>query len=209
MKKLLVIFLITLASCTTFEESSDDNVILEKSGFSIKHTVSHPTKPHFPKTHAPRTHAPITHAPKTHAPITHAPKTHGPVTHVPITHAPITHVPITHAPITHVPITHVPITNVPKTDIRKNLKEVKKLPVKGVNGLFGGKVGEVFRKLGEMVKKGIAWLKKNKLWDPIIEQLKGLGQKYGNELCEKALSPEICGPAIDFALEHLLPSGKN
>ena len=183
MKKLLVILLITLATCTTFEESSDDNVILEKSGFSIKHTVSHPTKPHFPKTHAPRTHAPITHAPKTHAPITHA-------------------------PITHVPITHVPITNVPKTDIRKNLKEVKKLPVKGVNGLFGGKVGEVFRKLGEMVKKGIAWLKKNKLWDPIIEQLKGLGQKYGNELCEKALSPEICGPAIDFALEHLLPSGQ-
>ena len=174
MKKLLVIVLIALATCATVEESSDDNVILEKSGFSIKHTVSHPTKPHFPKTHAPRTHAAITHAPKT-----------------------------------HVPITHVPITNVPKTDIRKNLKEVKKLPVKGVNGLFGGKVGEVFRKLGEMVKKGIAWLKKNKLWDPIIEQLKNLGQKYGNELCEKVLSPEICGPAIDFALEHLLPSGKN
>ena len=219
MKKLLVILFIALASCAAVEENSDDNVMLEKSIFSIKSKVphipkihtprTHLPKTHLPRTHVPKTHGPITHVPKTHGPITHVPKTHGPITHVPITHAPITHVPITHVPITHVPITHVPKTNILKTDRVKNLSEVKKIPVKGVNGLFGGKVGEVFRKLGDMVKKGIAWLKKNNLWNPIIEQLKGLGQKYGNELCEKALPPEVCGPAIDFALDHLLPSEQN
>ena len=171
MKKLLVIVLIALATCATVEESSDDNVILEKSGFSIKHTVPH--VPSVPKTH------------KINIPKTHVTKTH------------------------KIDVTKTHKIDISKLDKRKNLGEAKKLPIKGVNGLFGGKVGEIFRKLGEMVKKGIAWLKKNKLWDPIIEQLKNLGQKYGNELCEKVLSPEICGPAIDFALEHLLPSGKN
>jgi len=175
MKKLLVILFIALASCAVVEENSDDNVMLEKSIFSIKTKVphipkihtprthlprTHLPKTHLPKTHLPKTHAPITHVPKTHGPITHVPKTHGPITHVPITHVPITHVPITHVPITHVPITNVPKTNILKTDRVKNLSEVKKIPVKGVNGLFGGKVGEVFRKLGDMVKKGIAWLKK-------------------------------------------------
>ena len=93
---------------------------------------------------------------------------------------------------------------------RKNLNEVKKVPLKGINNLFGtGKVGEIFRKLGDMIKKGIAWLKKNNLWNPIIEALQNLGVQYGNELCEKALPPEVCGPAVDFAIEHLLPSEQN
>ena len=176
MRKLLVILLIALATCATFEESSDDNVILEKSGFSIKSPVPHVT----PKINIPKTSKIV---PKTNVIKTNVIKT-------------------------NVIKTNVIKTNVIKTDRVKNLNEVKKIPVKGINGLFGGKVGEIFRKLGDMVKKGIAWLKKNKLWDPIIEKLKELGQKYGNELCEKVLSPEICGPAIDFALEHLLPSGQ-
>ena len=187
MKKLLVIVLIALATCTTVEESSDDNVILEKSGFSIKHTVPH--VPSVPKTH------------KINIPKTHVTKTHK----IDVTKTHKIDVTKTHK----IDVTKTHKIDISKLDKRKNLGEAKKLPIKGVNGLFGGKVGEIFRKLGEMVKKGIAWLKKNKLWDPIIEQLKNLGQKYGNELCEKVLSPEICGPAIDFALEHLLPSGKN
>ena len=79
-----------------------------------------------------------------------------------------------------------------------------KIPIKGINGLFKGKVGQFFRKLGDTVKKGIAWLKKNDLWNPIIEQLKNLGSKYGKELCQKALPEEVYGPAVDFALDHVL-----
>ena len=203
MKKLLVIVLIALATCATVEESSDDNVILEKSGFSIKHTVPH--VPSVPKTH--KINIPKTHVTKTHK--IDVPKTHK----IDVTKTHKIDVTKTHkidVTKTHkIDVTKTHKIDISKLDKRKNLGEAKKLPIKGVNGLFGGKVGEIFRKLGEMVKKGIAWLKKNKLWDPIIEQLKNLGQKYGNELCEKVLSPEICGPAIDFALEHLLPSGKN
>ena len=75
---------------------------------------------------------------------------------------------------------------------------------KGINGLFGGKVGEVFRKLGEVVKKGIAWLKEHKLWKPLVNQLRNLGEKYGNEYCQKVLPEEVCGHAVDFALNHIL-----
>ena len=189
MRKLLVILLIALATCATFEESSDDNVVLEKSGFSIKSPVPHVT----PKINIPKTSK--INVPKTSK-------------IVPKTNVIKTNVIKTNVIKTNVIKTNVIKTNVIKTDRVKNLNEVKKIPVKGINGLFGGKVGEIFRKLGDMVKKGIAWLKKNKLWDPIIEKLKELGQKYGNELCEKALPPEVCGPAIDFALDHLLPSGQ-
>ena len=196
MRKLLVILLIALATCATFEESSDDNVILEKSGFSIKSPVPHVT----PKINIPKTSK--INIPKTSKIVPKTSKI------VPKTNVIKTNVIKTNVIKTNVIKTNVIKTNVIKTDRVKNLNEVKKIPVKGINGLFGGKVGEIFRKLGDMVKKGIAWLKKNKLWDPIIEKLKELGQKYGNELCEKALPPEVCGPAIDFALDHLLPSGQ-
>ena len=206
MRKLLVILLIALATCATFEESSDDNVILEKSGFSIKSPVPHVTpKINIPKTskiNIPKTSKIV---PKTSKIV---PKTNVIKTNVIKTNVIKANVIKTNVIKTNVIKTNVIKTNVIKTDRVKNLNEVKKIPVKGINGLFGGKVGEIFRKLGDMVKKGIAWLKKNKLWDPIIEKLKELGQKYGNELCEKALPPEVCGPAIDFALDHLLPSGQ-
>jgi hypothetical protein len=214
MRKLLVILLIALATCATFEESSDDNVILEKSGFSIKSPVPHVTpKINIPKTskiNIPKTSKifPKTNVIKTNVIKTNVIKTNVIKTNVIKTNVIKTNVVKTNVIKTNVIKTNVIKTNVIKTDRVKNLNEVKKIPVKGINGLFGGKVGEIFRKLGDMVKKGIAWLKKNKLWDPIIEKLKELGQKYGNELCEKALPPEVCGPAIDFALDHLLPSGQ-
>ena len=87
---------------------------------------------------------------------------------------------------------------------KKTVKDILNHPIKGLNGLFKGKVGEVFRKLKDVVKKGIAWLKQNNLWEPIVNKVKELGEKYGNELCEKALPAEICGPAVDFALNHLI-----
>jgi hypothetical protein len=238
MKELLLILLVALATCATVEESFDDDVILEKSGISIKPTVPHITKPTKitlpktsvprtspprtspprtspprtspPRTSPPKTNVPRTYIPKTNVPKTNVPKTNVPKTNVPKTNVPITNVPKTNVPKTNVPKTNVPKTNVPKLEHRKNLNEVKKVPLKGINNLFGtGKVGEIFRKLGDMIKKGIAWLKKNNLWNPIIEALQNLGVQYGNELCEKALPPEVCGPAVDFAIEHLLPSEQN
>ena len=92
----------------------------------------------------------------------------------------------------------------PGTVVKKTVKDILNHPLKGVNGLFKGKVGEVFRKLKEVVKKGIAWLKQNKLWEPLVNKVKELGAKYGNEYCEKVLPAEICGPAVDFALNHLI-----
>ena len=218
MKELLLILLVALATCATVEESFDDDVILEKSGISIKPTVPHITKPtkitlpktSVPRTSPPRTSPPRTSPPRTSPPRTSPPRTSPPKTNVPRTYIPKTNVPKTNVPKTDVPKTNVPKTNVPKLEHRKNLNEVKKVPLKGINNLFGtGKVGEIFRKLGDMIKKGIAWLKKNNLWNPIIEALQNLGVQYGNELCEKVLPPEVCGPAVDFAIEHLLPSEQN
>ena len=88
--------------------------------------------------------------------------------------------------------------------VKRTVKDILNHPFKGLNGLFKGKPGEVFRKLKEVVKKGIAWLKQNKLWDPLVKKVKELGEKYGNEFCEKVLPAEICGPAVDFVLNHLI-----
>jgi hypothetical protein len=93
--------------------------------------------------------------------------------------------------------------------IKKTVKEIANHPFKGLNGLFKGKLGVAFRKLSTIVKKGIAWLKENNLWNPLVQQLKSLGQKYGNEFCEKYLPPEICGKAVDFVLDHVIKEEGN
>ena len=220
MKKLLVFFLIALATCEVVEESSDDNVVLEKSGFSIP-KVSIPktpkiTVPKTPKITVPKSTKikPPKTTPLKTTPLKTTPLKTTPLKTTPLKTTPLKTTPLKTTPLKTTPLKTTPLTSTKidpsKLNVRKNLKEANKISVKGVNGLFGlGKVGEFFRKLGDVVKKGIAWLKQNKLWDPIVEQLKNLGQKYGNELCEKVLSPEICGPAIDFALDHLLPSEQN
>ena len=220
MKKLLVFFLIALTTCEVVEESSDDNVVLEKSGFSIP-KVSIPktpkiTVPKTPKITVPKSTKikPPKTTPLKTTPLKTTPLKTTPLKTTPLKTTPLKTTPLKTTPLKTTPLKTTPLTSTKidpsKLNVRKNLKEANKISVKGVNGLFGlGKVGEFFRKLGDVVKKGIAWLKQNKLWDPIVEQLKNLGQKYGNELCEKVLSPEICGPAIDFALDHLLPSEQN
>jgi hypothetical protein len=101
------------------------------------------------------------------------------------------------------------IAKQPEKVIKQRVKDILKKPIKEINGLFKGKLGEKFGKLRDVVKKGIAWLKENDLWTPIVEQIKSLGQKYGNELCEKILTPEICGPAVDFALDHVIKDDEN
>ena len=91
-----------------------------------------------------------------------------------------------------------------KNIVKRTVSDIRKFKIKGLNGIFKGKLGNAFRKLGDVVKKGIASLKQNNLWDPIVNQLKELGSRYGNEYCEKVLHAEICGPAVDFALNNIL-----
>jgi len=141
MKKLLVIFLIALASCTAVEENSNDNVVLENNGYSI--LKPSPLSPIMPKKPRIKKHSLRAYIPKIRDPIKHPLKTN----------IPKTIIPKTNVPKTNIPKTNVPKKNFIKMDPRKNLNEVKKLPVKGVNGLFNGKIGEIFRKLSDMVKK--------------------------------------------------------
>ena len=92
-----------------------------------------------------------------------------------------------------------------KINIGPNRKiDLNSINIKGLNGLFKGKNGVEFRKLGDVIKKGIAWMKQYKIWDEIINKLKENGKKHGNELCERYLPAEVCGPAINFAFNHLL-----
>ena len=88
--------------------------------------------------------------------------------------------------------------------VKQTTKDILKNPIKGLNGLFKGKIGQAFRKLKEVVKKGIAFLKQNNLWEPLVQKARELGAKYGNQYCEKVLPPEICGPAVDFVLNHVI-----
>ena len=87
--------------------------------------------------------------------------------------------------------------------IIKSIPAIKKLRLK-LDGLFKGKIGNAFRKLGDVVKKGIAWLKQNGFWDPIVSQLKEFGGGVANGLCQKILPAEVCEPAVDFALNNIL-----
>ena len=205
MKKLFLILFVALATCAEIEEF-DDNVVLEKSKTipTVRHTskitVKHTTK--IPTTKV-TTKVPTTKV-TTKVPTTKV------TTKVPTTKV-TTKVPTTKV-TTKIPTTKVTtklttkFTTGPTTKIppKKTVKDLMNLPIKGVNGLFKGKVGEFFRKLGEAIKRGIAWLKQNNLWNPIIEQLQKFGTEYGNELCQKALPEEVCGPAVDFAVQHLL-----
>jgi len=171
MKKLLVLLLITLATCAAIEESFDDDVVLEKSLLKkgkdkIKDAVKKgkdKLKDSIKK-EKDKIKDKIRHE---------TDKIKDVVTH-------------------------------PGRVIKKTVKDIANHPFKGLNGLFKGKPGEVFRKLKDVVKKGIAWLKQNGFWDPLVKKVRELGEKYGNEYCEKVLPAEICGPAVDFALNHLI-----
>ena len=146
MKQLLVILLITLATCTAIEENYDD-VVLERIRFK--------------------------------------------------------------SPIKVIKEVVKKVVKKPGEAIKQTVKDILKNPIKGLKGLFKGKLGDVFKKLKEVVQKGIAWLKENKLWDPLVQTLKSAGQKYGNEYCEKYLPPEVCGEAVDFVLDHVIKEEGN
>ena len=181
MRKLLVILLIALTTCTAIEETFDDDVVLEKSW--LKKLVPKITpKKIIPKVIPQKIIPKI--EPKKIIPKKIIPKVD---------------------PKKIIPKID-PKKLIAKIDPKKIIKSIpvlKKLPIK-IDGLFKGKVGNAFKKLGDVVKKGIAWLKQNGLWDPIVDQLKEIGGGYANEICEKILPAEVCGPAVDFALNNVL-----
>ena len=202
MKKLFLILLVALVTCAEIEESFDDDVVLEKGKTSITVPTKHTSHTSHTSHTTHTTHT--THTHPTHT--THTTHT----THITHTTNPTHTTHITHSTNpTHTTKLTTKITppNIPK----KTVKDILKVPIKGINGLFHGKVGEIFRKLGEVVKKGIAWLKKNNLWKPLVDTLRDLGERYGNEYCTKILPDEVCGPAVDFILNHVLgkPEEKN
>ena len=51
-------------------------------------------------------------------------------------------------------------------------------------------------------------LKKNNLWEPLVNELRNLGEKYGNDFCLKVLPEEVCEHAVDFVLNHVLGKPK-
>ena len=240
MKKLLLILLITLATCTSIEEDYDD-VVLEK--FRIKNPIKS-----IKKSVKKIIKNPVKSIKNSVKKIIKNP--------INIITAPISPINIVKMPVNNIikksinkaikkpidkiikkpidkiikkPIDKIikkPIDNIikkpkeiitkieniakqPEKVIKQRVKDILKKPIKDLNGLFKGKLGKKFGKLRDVVKKGIAWLKENDLWTPIVEQIKSLGQKYGNELCEKILTPEICGPAVDFALDHVIKDDEN
>ena len=100
-------------------------------------------------------------------------------------------------------ITTGPTTGTTRVKISKpSMKEISK--IKGVNGTFKGKLGEIFRKLKEVVKKGIAWLKEKGLLKELVKKIRIYGEAYGNEYCQKIFPSEVCGPAVDFLLNSVL-----
>ena len=190
MRKLLVILLIALTTCTAIEENLDDDVVLEKSW--LKKLVPKITpKKIIPKIE-PKKIIPKKIIPKVD-PKKIIPKI-DPKKIIPKVD-----------PKKIIPKID-PKKLIAKIDPKKIIKSIpvlKKLPIK-IDGLFKGKVGNAFKNLGDVVKKGIAWLKQNGLWDPIVDQLKEIGGGYANEICEKILPAEVCGPAVDFALNNVL-----
>ena len=94
--------------------------------------------------------------------------------------------------------THFPKINIPKISNNDLLKVPKD------KSFFKGKNGNLFGKHGEAIQKGVSWLKKNNLWEPLVGLAKSLGQQYGNELWQKVLPDEVCGSVVDFALDSVL-----
>ena len=97
----------------------------------------------------------------------------------------------------------MPNINIPK----KSFNDLIKLPKE--KGLFKGKLGKLFGKLGDAIQKGVSWLKKNNLWEPLVNMAKSLGEQYGNELCQQVLPDEVCGSVVDFALDSALQTGND
>ena len=192
MKKLLVILLIALATCAAIEESFDDDVVLEKSLIKkgkdkLKDTVKK-GKDKLKDTinkEKDKIKDKIKHeTDKVKEVVTHPGRV-----------------------IKKTVKNLIHVSNIFCNEYTLTLaKKLTKLT--GYEKVFfvnsGAEANETALKLKEVVKKGIAWLKQNHLWDPLVKKVKELGAKYGNEYCEKVLPAEICGPAVDFALNHLI-----
>ena len=89
------------------------------------------------------------------------------------------------------------VTTKPTTITKKTTKDLINLPIKGINGLFKGKQGEAFRKLPEIIKKAIAWLKQNNLWNIVVNMFRNPGEQYDN-FCGKMLPSDVCNGIANF-----------
>ena len=78
---------------------------------------------------------------------------------------------------------------------------IKNSPIKGIDNLFTGKLGEEFRKQNDSVKKVIAKMVKNNKWKSFLRKcrltLEGPVEPH-QDICEQ-LPREVCKGAMGFA----------
>jgi len=180
MKNLFLILLIVFATCDAIEASFVDNRVSEKGkGKPIKlPIVPKPTSAYTSRSSSKHTTRPINK---------YATK----VANIHSNSRPTTRYVAKVA-------TKVVTPAIPK----KTVKDLLNLPVKGINGLFKGKQGEAFRKLPEVIKKAIAWLKQNNLWGSFVKRFKNIGEQY-DEYCEKFFPEDVCKGTKDFITKNI------
>ena len=176
MKNLFLILLIVFATCDSIEVSFVDNRVLEKEkGKPIKlQIVPKPTSAYTSNSSSKHTTRPINKYTTKFANMQ------------------------INARTTTRYIAKVAKPAIPK----KTVKDLLNLPVKGINGLFKGKQGEAFRKLPEVIKKAIAWLKQNNLWGSFVKKIKNIGEQY-DEYCVKFFPEEVCRETKDFISKNI------
>ena len=71
-------------------------------------------------------------------------------------------------------------------------------------GKFFKKVGDVFKKLTGKLKDAYNWLKKNGVWDTIVDYAKKFGKPFAVGACEGFIKIElVCGPLLDKVFDAL------
>ena len=75
---------------------------------------------------------------------------------------------------------------------------VKNVPIKGIDNLFTGKLGEEFRRQKDSVKKVIANFVKNNKWISFLMKCKKNPAELYHSLCDN-IPREVCEGAMNFA----------
>ena len=84
------------------------------------------------------------------------------------------------------------------------LKFAVKNIFKGIKNFFKGTVAKAFKKLAEIVQKGINFLKEIGIWDKLVETAKSAGKKLAISFCSAHLSPPVCSLAVGFIFDFVL-----
>ena len=172
MIKLFLIFIFILTTCTAFDESFDDHIILEKSKEKI---IASLIKPQIRNTVGVTTRHTTRHIARYTSGVTTSHKTSS--------------------------ATRVTTKHSSKVQIQiPRKKSMKNSHIKGIDNLFTGKLGEEFRKQKDSVKKLIARLVKNNKWKSFLMKCRyysGDVAEPHRGPCEN-LPRDLCKDAVNF-----------